>query len=96
MVVHGEKNHRKGVPAEMAAPAEITSQRTQTSRHPGQPIAMSEKSSNFALAFKSIARSSHVHRTFIALPSHTRTRITAMRRSSSAKAHSKYKQDSQD
>ena len=51
MVVHGEKNHRKGVPAEMAAPAEITSQRTQTSRHPGQPIAMSEKSSNFALAF---------------------------------------------
>ena len=52
MVVHGEKNHRKGVPAEMAAPAEHrTSQRTQTSRHPGQPIAMSEKSSNFALAF---------------------------------------------
>ena len=66
MVVHGEKNHRKGVPAEMAAPAEITSQRTQTSRHPGQPIAMSEKSSNFALAFKSIARSSHVHRVTIA------------------------------
>ena len=45
-------------PAEMAAPTEMamlaehrTSQRTQTSRHPGQPIAMSEKSSNFALAF---------------------------------------------
>ena len=38
--------------AEMATPAEHrTSQRTQTSRHPGQPIAMSEKSSNFALAF---------------------------------------------
>ena len=34
------------------------------------------------------SKSSHVHRTFIALPSHTRTRITAMRRSSSAKAHS--------
>ena len=31
---------------------------------------------------------SHVHRTFIALPSHTRTRVTAMRRSSSAKARS--------
>ena len=79
MVVHGEKNHRKGVPAEMAAPAEHrTSQRTQTSRHPGQPIAMSKKSSNFALAFKSIARSSddasHAHRTFIALPSHVRIR----------------------
>ena len=71
MVVHGKKNHRKGVPAEMAAPAEHrTSQRTQTARHPGQPIAMSEKSSNFALAFKA----SHAHRTFIALPSHVRTR----------------------
>ena len=43
---------RKGAPTEMAAPTEHrTSQRTQTSRHPGQPIAMSEKSSNFALAF---------------------------------------------
>ena len=42
-------------PAEMAAPAEIavqpgeiTSQRTQTAQVGGQPIAMSEKSSNFA------------------------------------------------
>ena len=39
------------------------------------------------------SKSSHAHRTFIALPSHTRTRVTAMRRSSSAKARSKYKQD---
>ena len=65
MVVNGEKNHRNGEPAEMAALAEMamptemvvhaehrTSQRTQTSRQPGQPIAMSEKSSNFALAFE--------------------------------------------
>ena len=52
MVAYGEKNHRKGAPAEMAAPAEITSQGTQTARHPGQPIAMSEKSSNFALAIR--------------------------------------------
>ena len=58
MVVHAEKNHRKGVPAErlrlrgrVALAEHRTSQRTQTSRHPGQPIAMSEKSSNFALAF---------------------------------------------
>ena len=36
------------------------------------------------------SKSSHVHRTFIALPSHTRTRVTAMRRSSSAKARSKW------
>ena len=43
--------------AEMAAPAEHrTSQRTQTSRHPGQPIAMSEKSSNFALAIQNSPR----------------------------------------
>ena len=34
------------------------------------------------------SKSSHVHRTFIALPSHTRTRVTAMRRSSSANARS--------
>ena len=34
------------------------------------------------------SKSSHVHRTFIALPSHTRTRVTAMRRSSNAKARS--------
>ena len=39
------------------------------------------------------SKSSHVHRTLIALPSHTRTRATAMRRSSSAKERSKYKQD---
>ena len=32
---------------------------------------------------------SHVHRTLIALPSHTRTRVSAMRRSSSAKACSR-------
>ena len=94
--------------AEMAALAEHrTSQRTQTSRHPGQPIAMSEKSSNFALAFgtwvamadtaplnrratKASALpiraklsggpngdASHAHRTFIALPSHTRARVAA-------------------
>ena len=35
-----------GVPTEHR-----TSQGTQTAQHPGQPIAMSEKSSNFALAF---------------------------------------------
>ena len=34
------------------------------------------------------SKSSHVHRTFIALPSHTHTRVTAMRRSSSAKERS--------
>ena len=39
------ENHRKGVPAEM------TSQRTQTAQVRGQAIAMSEKSSTFALAF---------------------------------------------
>ena len=58
MVAYGEKSHRNGGPAERlrlrgwVAPTEHrTSQRTQTSQHPGQPIAMSEKSSNFALAF---------------------------------------------
>ena len=67
----------------MAALAEHrTSQRTQTAQHPGQPIAMSEKSSNFAPQFK---KASHAHRTFIALPSHTRACVAAMRRSSSAK-----------
>ena len=35
-----------GVPTEHR-----TSQGTQTAQHPGQPIVMSEKSSNFALAF---------------------------------------------
>ena len=60
MVVRAEIVHR------LVVPAEIRSQGTQTAQHPGQPIAMSKKSSNFALAFKSIARSSHVHRTFIA------------------------------
>ena len=60
----------------MAALAEHrTSQRTQTSQHPGQPIAMSEKSSNFAVAF---GDAPHVHRTFIALPSHTRACVAAM------------------
>ena len=55
MVVHGEKHHRKGGPAERlrlrgwAALAEHrTSQRTQTAQVRGQAIAMSEKSSNFA------------------------------------------------
>ena len=73
MVVYGEKNHKKGgtcgeaAPTEMAALAEHrTSQRTQTSQHPGQPIAMSEKSSNFAAQFKITARSSHSHRVTIA------------------------------
>ena len=58
MVAYGEKSHRNGGACGEAAPTEMvvhaehrTSQRTQTSRHPGQPIAMSEKSSNFALAF---------------------------------------------
>ena len=46
MIVRAEIVHRMGVPAEM------TSQRTQTAQHPGQPIAMSEKSSTFALAFE--------------------------------------------
>ena len=36
------------------------------------------------------SKSSHAHRTLIALPSHTRTRVTAMRRSSNAKARSKW------
>ena len=39
------------------------------------------------------SKSSHVHRTLIALPSHTRTRVTAMRRSSSAKARSRWLQE---
>ena len=45
------------------------------------------------------SKSSHVHRTFIALPSHTRTWVAAMRSSSSAKEQarslrrSKHKQD---
>ena len=53
----------------------------------------------FAVILHRNSKSSHVHRTFIALPSHTRTRVTAMRRSGSAKARSsslrrsKYKQD---
>ena len=46
MVVRAEIVHR------LVVPAEIRSQRTQTARHPGQPIAMSEKSSTFALAFE--------------------------------------------
>ena len=65
-----EVRAERAAPTEMAAPAEHrTSQRTQTSRHPGQPIAMSEKSSNFALAIQNhrtlIARSSHYHRTHV-------------------------------
>ena len=40
---------------------------------------------NFVLPLHRNSKSSHVHRTLIALPSHTRTRVTAMRRSSSAK-----------
>ena len=47
----------------------------------------------FVLPLHRNSKSSHVHRTLIALPSHTRTRVTAMRRSSSAKERSKYKQD---
>ena len=42
----------------------------------------------FVLPLHRNSKSSHVHRTFIALPSHTRTRVTAMRRSGSAKARS--------
>ena len=42
----------------------------------------------FAVILHRNSKSSHVHRTLIALPSHTRTRVTAMRRSSSAKARS--------
>ena len=72
-----EVRAERAAPTEMAAPAEHrTSQRTQTSRHPGQPIAMSEKSSNFAPQFK---KASHAHRTFIALPSHTHTRVVNKR-----------------
>ena len=52
MVVHGEKTHRIGSAFGEAAPADITRQRTQTAQHPGQPIAMSEKSSNFAAQFR--------------------------------------------
>ena len=47
----------------------------------------------FVLPLHRNSKSSHVHRTLIALPSHTRTRVTAMRRSSSAKERSKHKQD---
>ena len=47
----------------------------------------------FAVILHRNSKSSHSHRTLIALPSHTRTRVTAMRRSSSAKERSKYKQD---
>ena len=47
----------------------------------------------FAVILHRNSKSSHVHRTLIALPSHTRTRVVAMRRSSSAKERSKYKQD---
>ena len=44
-----EVRAERAAPTEMAALAEHrTSQRTQTSQHPGQPIAMSEKNSNFA------------------------------------------------
>ena len=44
----------------------------------------------FVLPLHRNSKSSHAHRTFIALPSHTRTRVTAMRRSSNAKARSKW------
>ena len=47
---------------------------------------------NFVLPLHRNSKSSHAHRTLIALPSHTRTRVTDMRRSSSAKERSKYKQ----
>ena len=43
----------------------------------------------FAVILHRNSKSSHVHRTLIALPSHTRTRVTAMRRSSSANARSR-------
>ena len=44
-----EVRAERAAPTEMAAPAEHrTSQRTQTSRHPGQPSAVSEESSNVA------------------------------------------------
>ena len=47
-----EVRAERAAPTEMAAPAEHrTSQRTQTAQVRGQAIAMSEKSSNFALAF---------------------------------------------
>ena len=39
----------------------------------------------FAVILHRNSKSPHAHRTFIALPSHTHTRVTAMRRSSSAK-----------
>ena len=39
----------------------------------------------FVLPLHRNSKSSHVHRTLIALPSHTRICVTAMRRSSSAK-----------
>ena len=40
------------------------------------------------------SKSSHVHCTLIALPSHTRTRITAMRRSSNAKEQASLRRSS--
>ena len=60
-----------------------------------QGLCSPQKSENFGGPKKD---ASHAHRTLIALPSHTRTRATAMRRSSSAKEQaslrrSKYKQD---
>ena len=48
-----EVRAERAAPTEMAAPAEHrTSQRTQTAQVRGQAIAMSEKSSTFALAFE--------------------------------------------
>ena len=44
------------------SPRRFTSQGTTAPQVRGQPIAMSEKSSNFAAQFKITARSSHVHR----------------------------------
>ena len=59
-------------------PRRFTSQGTTAPQVRGQPIAMSEKSSNFAAESDEVTRSSHAHRTFIALPSHTRRRVAAM------------------
>ena len=48
----------------------------------------------FAVILHRNSKSSHVHRTLIALPSHTRTRVTAMRRSSSAKEQASLRRSS--
>ena len=66
-------------------PIRFTSQGTTAPQVRGQPIAMSDKSSNFAPQFKITARSPHSHRITIAHRG-TSSRYEPCGRSSSAKA----------